>query len=132
MISVGFAKIFDAKIIDGKSEGGRTSAVAPEPRGKAKRSIAIGGKVCFELIIAKNTGLFEAIHAFADFKIYISLGIKVVRGEVLFFQDFVRDIPAIDSHILKKNQVGADEEIFEITSTVSSTFVCIGNGAVEM
>jgi hypothetical protein len=79
----------------------------------------------FELIIGENAGLFEAVHAFADFKIDISLGIEEVRGESIFFKDFVGNIPAMDSHVLKKFHVRAEEEIFEVAGTEAGTAFCI-------
>ena len=43
MIGVGFAKILDSEIVDGKSKSGRTRIVAPQTRGKAEGSITVRG-----------------------------------------------------------------------------------------
>ena len=67
-----------AKVVDSQGERGTEFVVTPETRSERNRGIAIGSKMIAELIVGKDTGFFETIHAFLDLKVGISFGIEKV------------------------------------------------------
>lgn len=94
-----------AKVIDGKGEGGAACGMLPQSRSETNWSIAIGGKMGAELIVGQNAGFFKTIHAFAYFKIGITLGVEVLRSEVVFINDGLGNIAAMDAHVLEGGHV---------------------------
>jgi hypothetical protein len=113
MISIGFGKIFDAKVVDSKREGGASRVVLPQTWSETKWSVAVRGEMSFELIVSKNCSLFQSVYAFADFQIDITFRIEELVGEPIFINDILRDIAAMDSHILENLHFRAEKEIFE-------------------
>ena len=112
MIGVGFGKVFDAKIVNCKSESGSPGLVLPETRSVTYWGVAVGRQMGFELVVRKDTGFFKAIHAFAYLKIHITFGVKVCTGEFIFVDNSVWHVLAMNSHVLKNRHVGTQEEVF--------------------
>ena len=53
-------------------------------------------------------------------------------GKVVFGLDFLRNIFAMDAHILIDMHVGAEKEVLEVSSAIAGTMFGIGDGAIEM
>ena len=132
MIGVGLGEEFDAKIIDGESESGTTVDVAPETRSLANGKIAERSKMCLELVVRQDGGFFEAIHAFPDFNIYVSFGVEVGVGEIIFGNNFGCEIPTVDLHVLEDDHVGNEKEVFQVAGAIAGAEVGVGDGAVEV
>ena len=130
MIGVSFTEIFYTEVIHCKSEGRGSAIVFPKARSETNGSVAVRREVGFELVIRKDTGLFETVHSFSDFEIEISLGVEVIIGEMVSIDNFLGDISSMHAHILKDGHRGVEKEIFEIAGAVACTELRIGNCAV--
>ena len=75
--------------------------MAEEAGSVAERVVSVLGQVSAQLFIGKDGCLLQAIHATSNFKIGITFGVKVGRSQLIFFNDFVGDVAAVDSHVLK-------------------------------
>lgn len=75
----------------------------------------------FELVIGQNGGFLEAIHPLSDFYVNVAFGVKMSVSKVIFFNDFLGDVLAVDTHVLVVEHVGDKKEIFEVSSTVAGT-----------
>ena len=89
-------------------------------------------KMFFELLVGKDAGFLEAVHAFLDFNVEKTTGIKVIVGEAIFVDNFLRDVASMDAHVLKNFPYGSKKEIFEVSSAVASAGGSIRDGAVQM
>jgi hypothetical protein len=76
--------------------------------------------------LCKDTGFLETVHSFSDFEINITFGVKAVVGGSIFVKDFLRNIFAVDAHVLENLHVGDQKKVFEISSAVAcSMLLCI-------
>lgn len=132
MVGVGFAKVFDAKIINSESEGGATIGVTPKTWSVWDWMITVWGKMCLELIVGKYGGFFESVHAFADFDIDVSLGIEIILRQVVLGNDFWGKVLAVDAHVLVDDHVGDKKEVFNVASAVAGTEMGVGDDTVQM
>ena len=60
-----------------------------------------------------DAGLFEAVHAFYNFDVNIALIINLF-GEVVFINDFLRDVTQEKFHVFRLRQVIIEVEVFYI------------------
>ena len=67
--------------------------------------------MCLELVIGKNTCLFEAIHTFSNFKIDVAFGVKVFFSELVGVNNLLRKVAAMDAHVLENFHVRGKKEI---------------------
>jgi hypothetical protein len=73
MIRMLFADILDAEITDNEDKGNRTSSMFEVAWSGCDGSIAILGEVEYKTFVGKDTGLWEAIHAFVDLDVDITI-----------------------------------------------------------
>ncbi len=112
MIGIRLREEFDAKVINRESERGATVGVAPESGCVRDREVTGGGEVRFELIVRKNGSFLEAVHTLADFDVDITLGVEIRSGEIVFGNDFGREITAVNAHVLENGHIRHEEKIF--------------------
>ena len=124
--------IFYTKIVDGESERSSTRFVLPETRSERCRKLAMRSKMFFELLVGKDSGFLEAVHAFLDFNVKKTTGIEVIVGEAIFVKNFLSDVTSMDAHVLKFFHYGSKKEIFEVSGAVASAVGSIRDGAVQM
>lgn len=62
-----------------------------------------------ELLVGKDSGLFETVHAFADLDIDPSIGCGEFH-EIVLFDDFVGDDTGVHAHVF----VAAHDRCFEV------------------
>jgi hypothetical protein len=132
VIGISFVEVFDTKVVNGEDERSAMSVVAPENSAEVDRSITKRSKVVAELFISEGASLFEAVHAFANFKVAKTLGIEICISEVMFVSDLLGEIAAMDLHVLEDLHVRAKKEVFEIASTVASARLVVKDGTVDM
>ena len=132
VINVGFVKILNAKIVDGKGEGEGLGGVAPETGGVRDGSVTKRCQVSAQLIVGKDGGFFQAIHSFSDLDVGITLGIEVGRGKLILFLDVLWDVLAMNSHVLIDCHVANQEKIFQVGGAISGSSVGIGDDAVPV
>jgi hypothetical protein len=84
MGSVGIGEVLDAKIVDTEANLGWASVMHPQSCGIGARVVPMRGELSNEVLISKNGGLLEAIHAFLDFDVHIAIVINDVIELVLF------------------------------------------------
>ena len=90
MITILFAKIFDAKVVDNKGEGDVTRHMLPESGGTGDSRISKLGKVDFQPVIGDAEGLFETRHDFAD--LHIDPAVEADKAaQVVLLDDLVRE-----------------------------------------
>ena len=85
-----------------------------------------------KLFVCQDGGFFEAVHTFANFEVCIAFVVEEIFGEIVFVHDLVDDVATMDAHILENRHFGAEKEVFYVDGAVSSAFVGVGDGAVEM
>jgi hypothetical protein len=73
MIRMLLADILDAEIIDDKDKGNRTSSMFEVAWSGGDGSIAILGEVEYKTFVGNDTGLWEAIHAFVDLDVDVTV-----------------------------------------------------------
>ena len=113
MISIFFAKIFDAKVVNNKGEGDVTRCMIPEGRGAGDRRISKLGEGYFRPVIGNAAGLFETLHAFADLHVDPTVG-EDEDAQVVLLDDIVREEIQGKFHVLVSGHVGAVIEIFDV------------------
>ena len=74
MVGIVFANIFDAKVVNNEAEGDVTALVPPKAGGLRRWGVAVFGEVGLESNVGKEAGLFEAVHAFANFNVHPPVG----------------------------------------------------------
>ena len=132
MFGVCFIEVFNTKIVDSKGKREWFGGVAPKTRSVRDWSVAEGGKVSSELIVCEDGCLFQAIHAFADFDIGVSLGVEVGGGKFVLFLDVLRDVPAVNPHVLVYCHVANKKKIFQVGGAITGASVGIGDDAVPV
>ena len=132
MIGVGFGKELDTEVVDSESESGAAFGVAPETGRMSDGNVTIRGEMSLELVIGENGSLFETVHAFADFNENVALGVEVIFGEIVFGNDFRREVAAMDLHILVDDHIRDEEEVFQVASAVTGTEMSVGDDTVKM
>ena len=112
VISILFANIFDAEVVNDKGEGDVTRRMISEGRGAGDRRISKLGYVDFQLVIGDAPGLFETRHAFADLHVYPAVGVDEAV-QVVLLDDLVREEIQGDFHVLVSSHRGAVIQIFD-------------------
>ena len=67
MVYVGGVDILDAKVVNGEAERDGLVGMCEEAGGVSNRMIAMGGKVLDKACVGNNPGLWQPVHALADF-----------------------------------------------------------------
>jgi hypothetical protein len=73
MLGIVFANILDTEVVDNETENDRSCDVLEESRGVVALVIAVSGEEWNECVVCKTAGLWEAIHAAANFHIDIAI-----------------------------------------------------------
>ena len=113
MISIFFAGIFDAEVVDDKEEGDVTRRMITEGRCAGDRRISKLGEVYFQLVIGDAVRLFETWHAFADLCIDPAVGADEAV-QVVLFDDIVQEEIQGEFHVLVSCHGGAVVEVFDV------------------
>ena len=75
--------------------------MAKEARGMFERNVSVLGKVVLKLFMCKDGGFLESIHPKSDFQIGITFTVKVSGSELIFVNDFLRNVSVVNAHVLK-------------------------------
>ena len=65
--------ILDSKVVDNQNEGDWSCGVRPQRRCLAARSVSLLFQVGLEAVVCNFSGPLEALHALADFHIYLAI-----------------------------------------------------------
>jgi len=90
VVGVGFGEEFDSEVVNGEGEGRGTVVVPPETRGVADWVVAEWCQMGTKLVVRKDGGLLEAVHAFSNLEVAITIRVKKFRREAVLLNDFVR------------------------------------------
>ena len=78
MFGVGFGEEFDAEVVYSEGEGRGTVVVPPEAWGVSDGVVTVGCQVGTELFVGEDGGFLEAIHAFSNFHVAVTLSIEII------------------------------------------------------
>jgi hypothetical protein len=70
VVGIVLANVLDAKVVGNEAEGDVAALVTPEAGGSRRGGVAIFGKVGGEANVSNEVGLFEAVHALANFHVH--------------------------------------------------------------
>ena len=104
MLGIGFGEIFDAKVVNAKGECGGSRGMFPKARGEFDGFVAKRFEVLDKVIESDETCFFEAIQAFAHFKIDVAI---VVDLKLVFGKNFLRDGCSQNADIMVEGKWGA-------------------------
>ena len=113
VVSIVFADIFYAEVVNDKGESDVTLRMLPYGGGARDRRISKQGKVYFQPVIGDAAGLFETRHAFA----YLHIDPAVRSGEaaqVVLLNDLVREEIQGEFYVLLSRHGVAIVEIFDV------------------
>jgi hypothetical protein len=128
---VAFKEIFDAKIVDAEGKRGGLGFVAPETRGEGGWLVTEWGKFVNKLFECDDACFLEAVHASADFEVDETVGVDVwsITWVVPYF---LGDHFGEYTDVLEVLHRGIKIEVYDVDKEITSTFVCIGDGAVDV
>jgi hypothetical protein len=89
-------------------------------------------KMSFELITGQHSSFFQPVDSFSDFKTNMTFWIETVIGEFMFVNDFLRNTPAVTTHVLEDFHFRDEKEILEISSAAACSMLGIQDGAIEL
>ena len=112
-ISILFADIFDAKVVNDKGEGDVTHHMLTESRGTGDRHISKLGEVYFKPFIGDGDGFFETRCAFTDLHIDPAVGADEAT-QVVLFNDLVQEEIQGEFHVLVLGHGGPVVEVFDV------------------
>ena len=128
MLGVGASGISNSKIVDDETENYVLCVVAPEAGSQRAWVVAVGREELDKFVVCKASGLWQAIHAAADFD--VDEFVVDERGQIVLLDDVVGQHPQQwNSHVFVTQHGRSEVEIFE----VGSKKFCVGRGegAVE-
>ena len=131
MLCIGFRKEFHTKIVHTEGEGGRTGAMAPQTGSEGHGFVSMLVQVLDELLEGNDTGLFQAIYAFANFEVDVTI---LFNNEFwILVEDLLGSHGCEDAQILVVLKRGAKVEAFNVKRHVSGTSSFgIEDGAIYM
>ena len=106
VISIFFADIFDAEVVNDKGEVDVTCRMLPEGRSAGDRRMSKLGEVDFQPFIGDADGLFDTQHAFEDLRIDPAVGADEA-AQVVLQDDLVREEIQGKFHVLVSGHGGA-------------------------
>ena len=89
MAGVLLADIFDSKVVNDERARDRSGFVVPKTRGEVGRFVPVLVEVFFEALVGDDAGLWETVHALADFDVDPPILNK--REEIVLIDDFLGD-----------------------------------------
>ena len=119
VVGVLFSFVFDAKVVNDKSESCGAPSVHEQTSGVLGLVVSWGRKVLREALFVKNSVLGNSIHALSNFNNDMFIVNK--RGKILFFHYGVRDLLERDAHVFIMVKGCAKIDFFEIVSHESGT-----------
>jgi hypothetical protein len=112
--------VFHTKIIHNEAELQRTPLVAPEARSGSCFIEPLGNKTSPQKIIGKDASLGKTITSLTNFEVYPT--IAVPTSEVVFLDEFIRDVGELDAHIFGIWHRSVKVEVLEINGAKPSAF----------
>ena len=106
---VAFTNIFDAKVINDEEKHDGTPLVAPEARSSKILVLTVLVEALGEEVVGKLARLREAINAFSDFEVNPTFMHKL--GEIVFANEFFRDIGKTEARIFETIKRGAQGKV---------------------
>lgn len=94
VLSMMFADVLDAEVVNDESEGDRAFGVGEETGSVLSGDVAVLGKVGLEASVGEYAGLWEAVHAHADFNhdhVVVDKGRKIVLVHDVGWDEFDGD-----------------------------------------
>jgi hypothetical protein len=116
MGGVSVVEVFDAKI---EVTFSWVSVMHPQSRRVGAGMISMRGKLSNKVPISKKRSLLEALHAFLD--LYIDVTILINDGEIFVF----------NPHVFEIFHGCSQEMVLEVGTHEPGAFVSIGDGAVN-
>ena len=127
VIGVGAIGIFDAEIVNDKTEGDVACVVCPKARCVFAGTVSMWREMSDELVVRENAGLGKSIHAAVDFDEDETLMDEI--PEVILVDDGLWNGRNCNPHVLFSRHWCAEVEVLEIECSKSATPG--GNDAVE-
>jgi hypothetical protein len=112
--------VLHTKIIHNEAELQRTPLVAPEARGGSCFIEPLGNKTSPQKIIGKDASLGKTITSLTNFEVFPT--IAVPTSEVVFLDEFIRDVGELDAHIFGIWHRSVKVEVLEINGAKPSAF----------
>lgn len=107
--------VFNAKIIHNEAELQGTPLVAPEARSGSSFVEAFGNKTSTKKVIGQDASLGEAITTLTNFE--VDPAIAVPPNEIVFFDEFIRDIGELDANIFGIGHRSIEVEVLQVDGT---------------
>ncbi len=112
MIQVGFAYVFNGKVVDNECKHDGAPFVVPEIGGGGCLVVVNFGKAVLEEVVSKDACLGETVHAMAHFKVDPGVADKIV--ELVLVNEFLGDVSKLDADVLWPAERGVEIEILEV------------------
>ena len=131
MVGIIHGEVFDAEVVNTQGECSLACLMTPQACCVLHRVVSVGSKVFDELVECNDACFFEAVHAAADFEIYVSI---VFDDDIVsrIVPDFLWDVFGLDSKILVVRHRSTKVEVADVGNKVTCTFFGIGDCAVDV
>ena len=93
MVGVGFTKIFNTEVIHTERKCCSFCGMGTQSRRLLSGVIFSWGKFAYKLFECNDSCLLQPIHTASEFQVDVS---KFIRTDIIFFEDFWRDIVDLD------------------------------------
>ena len=110
MVHVVHVGDFYPKIVDNEAENYATPDVSPEARSVLALVVTLFGQSLFEELVGDDAGLWEAVHAFANFDVHLSVGVDQVP-EVVLDNDLFGDDFESEAHVFRIGHRSIEVEV---------------------
>ena len=112
MLSVVFADILDAEVVDNKGEGDGSSVVTKKSGSVWSGVVTVFLKMLDEALIGQNPSLRKAVHSLAD--LHHDMVVVNEGGKVVLLRNGRRDKLGRNPHVLEALHGGVEVEIFDV------------------
>ena len=72
------------------------------------------GQVLLKLVVGQDDSLFKPIHSLSNLNVDVAFRVKEVFGNVVFVEEFSREIITMEAHVLVDLHGGVEEKVLEI------------------
>ena len=100
MICILFVGVFYTEIIDTKTELDWSGLVFPHPNCVGDWIVSIWFKVLLELLVRQDGGLFQAVHSFYNFEMYVSIVIFDIM-HIILADYIIWDLTDMHFHVFR-------------------------------
>jgi hypothetical protein len=114
------AHVFNTKIIHNEAELQGMPLVAPEARSGSSFIETLGNKTSLKKIIGKDASLGKTITTLMNFE--VDPAIAVPTSEVVFLDEFLRDVRELDAHIFGIGHRSIKVEVLQVNGAEPCAF----------